>query len=104
MATREQIKTEIERVPEERLEELYRVVKTFSQDKAFGTKESFLSRLSRIQIEGPEDFAANFERYTYGGDDEAFLSSKGLAKAYGENEPEYSTDLIKEPNPDFEGI
>lgn len=26
-----------------------------------------------------------------------------LGKAYGEDEPEYSLDLIKEPNPDYEG-
>ncbi len=26
-----------------------------------------------------------------------------LENAYGEDEPEYSLDLIKEPNPDYEG-
>ncbi len=31
------------------------------------------------------------------------LSEKSLANAYGENEVEYSIDLIKEPNPDYEG-
>ena len=31
------------------------------------------------------------------------LSSEGLARAYGEEEPEYPIDLIKEPNPDYEG-
>lgn len=31
------------------------------------------------------------------------LSGRGLATAYGEDEPEYSLDLIKEPNPDYEG-
>ena len=66
MATREEIKSEIEKVPEERLEELYRVVRTFSREKNPGAKESFLMRLSRIQIEGPEDFAANFDQYLYG--------------------------------------
>jgi hypothetical protein len=66
MATREEIKSEVEKVPEQRLEELYRVVKTFSQDEASGAKDSFLSRLSRIQIEGPEDFAANFDLYLNG--------------------------------------
>jgi len=30
------------------------------------------------------------------------LSSQGLADAYGENEPEYSLDLIKEVNPNYE--
>jgi len=31
------------------------------------------------------------------------LSAQGLATAYGENEPEYTADLIKEENPDYEG-
>jgi len=66
MATREEIKSEVEKVPEERLEELYRVVRTFSREKSPGAKESFLMRLSRIQIEGPEDFAANFDLYLNG--------------------------------------
>ena len=30
------------------------------------------------------------------------LSSKGLERAYGEDEDEYSLDLIKEPNPEYE--
>lgn len=32
-----------------------------------------------------------------------FLSSQRLAEAYGEDEPEYSLEMIKEPNPDYEG-
>ncbi|HYH86521.1 MAG TPA: hypothetical protein VEX60_13800 [Pyrinomonadaceae bacterium] len=86
MATREEIKSEVEKVPEQRLEELYCVVKAFSQDKPAGAKGGFLSRLSRIKIDGPEDWAANFDQYLYGRD-----------------EPEYSLDLIKEPNPEYEG-
>lgn len=31
------------------------------------------------------------------------LSSKGLENAYGEVEGEYSLDLIKESNPDYDG-
>jgi len=30
------------------------------------------------------------------------LSSKGLERAYGEDKAEYSLDLIKEPNPEYE--
>jgi hypothetical protein len=30
------------------------------------------------------------------------LSRRSLENAYGENEPEYSLDLIKEPNPEYE--
>jgi hypothetical protein len=31
------------------------------------------------------------------------LSLESLARAYGEEEPEYPLDLIKEPNPEYEG-
>lgn len=31
------------------------------------------------------------------------LSALGLEGAYGEDEPEYSLDLIKKPNPEYEG-
>ena len=31
------------------------------------------------------------------------LSAKGLAAAYGDSEPEYSLNLIRDPNPDYEG-
>ncbi|HVF99655.1 MAG TPA: hypothetical protein VND68_07440 [Chloroflexia bacterium] len=31
------------------------------------------------------------------------LSMKRLQDAYGEDEPEYSLDMIKEPNPRYEG-
>jgi hypothetical protein len=66
MVSRETIKSEVEKVPDERLEELYRVVKAFSQEAPSGAKEGFLVRLSRIQIEGPEDFASNFDLYLNG--------------------------------------
>lgn len=35
--------------------------------------------------------------------DWARLSLESLAGAYGDDEPEYSLDLIKEANPDYEG-
>ncbi len=36
-------------------------------------------------------------------DDWARLSLESLARAYGDDEPEYSLDLIKEANPEYEG-
>ena len=35
-------------------------------------------------------------------DDWLDLSAQGLANAYGEGEPDYSLNMIKEPNPDYE--
>jgi len=31
------------------------------------------------------------------------LSSSSLERAFGDDEPEYSLDLIKHPNPNYEG-
>ncbi|MCI0490308.1 MAG: hypothetical protein L0229_27260 [Blastocatellia bacterium] len=36
-------------------------------------------------------------------EDWARLSLESLARAYGADEPEYSLDLIKEANPEYEG-
>jgi hypothetical protein len=36
-------------------------------------------------------------------EDWARLSLESLARAYGDDEPEYSLDLIKEANPEYEG-
>jgi hypothetical protein len=35
-------------------------------------------------------------------DDFLQMSLSGLAKAYGEHEPEYDLSMISEPNPDYE--
>lgn len=66
MATREEIKSEVEKVPEERLDELYSVVRTFSEEKPADGKQSLMAKLRSIQIEGPEDFAANLDLYLNG--------------------------------------
>lgn len=36
-------------------------------------------------------------------EDWAQLSLESLARAYGDDEPEYSLELIKEANPEYEG-
>ena len=36
-------------------------------------------------------------------EDWAQLSLESLARSYGDDEPEYSLDLIKEANPEYEG-
>ena len=66
MATREEIKSEVEKVPDGRLDELYRVVRTFSQERSADGKQSLMAKLRSIQIDGPEDFAANLDLYLNG--------------------------------------
>jgi hypothetical protein len=62
MISKELIKSEIEKVPEDRLDELYSVVRSYSsQPSANGDGRNFMSKLREITIEGPEDFAENID-------------------------------------------
>ncbi|CAN5439362.1 hypothetical protein BH20ACI1_BH20ACI1_14190 [soil metagenome] len=69
IVTKEIIKEEVEKVPKERLNELYEVVKDFSQPKKKKSKEEFLADLQKIRIDAPPDFASNIDDYLYGGKD-----------------------------------
>lgn len=65
MVTKELIHSEIDRVSDEHLEELYRVIKGLIESKR-DSKQSFMSKLKNIKINAPEDFAANLDLYTSG--------------------------------------
>ena len=49
-------------------------------------------------IEKYESEQESLEREAWSG-----LSMQMLARAYGEDEPEYTTDMLKWVNPDYEG-
>ncbi|MBC8030902.1 MAG: hypothetical protein H7Z16_12385 [Pyrinomonadaceae bacterium] len=66
MVTKEIIKSEIERVPEERLEELYEIVKVYSRTQTENNGGSLFSKLRKISIDGPEDFSENLDLYLSG--------------------------------------
>jgi hypothetical protein len=66
MVTKEIIKSEIERVPEERLEELYEVVKVYSRTETESNGNTLFSKLRNIKIDGPEDFSENLDLYLSG--------------------------------------
>jgi hypothetical protein len=66
MISKELIKSEIDRVSDERLEELYSLVKSYSQPPASNGGPSFMSKLREITIEGPEDFAEHVDLYLTG--------------------------------------
>lgn len=66
MISKELIKSEIEKVPEDRLEELYSVVRSYSEPNGNGDGRSLMSKLREIKIEGPEDFAENIDLYLTG--------------------------------------
>lgn len=67
MTTKELIKAEVDRVSEEDLEELYSLVKSFTEAKVQDDQEDFMAQLRSIQIDdAPEDFATNFDLYMSG--------------------------------------
>lgn len=66
MTTREMIQTEIEAVPDENLDDLYRVIKQFTKTRTQTHKPGLLAKLKQIKIDAPEDFAANLDLYLSG--------------------------------------
>jgi len=67
MTTMELIQAEIGKVPEERLGELYAIIRNFaSLQKATSSSPGIMERLSEIRFQGPADFSENFELYISG--------------------------------------
>ena len=66
MVTKEIIKSEIERVPEERLEELYELVKIYSRTETENNGSTLFTKLKKISIDGPVDFSENLDLYLSG--------------------------------------
>lgn len=66
MTTKELIRAEIEQLDEDQLEEVYTLIKQFIDEKQESKKPGLMQRLKSIQIDGPEDFAANLDLYMNG--------------------------------------
>ena len=67
MTAKEKILHELDNLDEEELEVFHKLVKQFLQARQRRTgPPGLLERLSRIQIEGPEDFAENIDLYLAG--------------------------------------
>ncbi len=66
MTTKELIQAEIDSVPEEDLDRLYEWIRSFNLIRPKNDRRSFMSKLLEIQIDGPEDFAANLDLYLSG--------------------------------------
>lgn len=66
MTIKELIDEEIGKIPEEKLEDFYEVVKQFAQGKSTEGKIGALAKLKRVKIQGPVDFAANLDLYLNG--------------------------------------
>ncbi len=64
--TKELLHQTIDSLDEEHLDEVYLLVQQFSSTTVKRKKTGLLSRLRHIQIDGPEDFAANSDAYVLG--------------------------------------
>jgi len=64
MTVKELIQAEIDKIPEEELNNLYQWIKEFT-DKKNSTKKGILSQLKQIKIQGSTDFSVNFDKYSY---------------------------------------
>ncbi len=68
MTVKEKIEAEIETMGNAELEELYELIKHFSQRHRTGERSSLMAKLKKIEIDAPEDFAANHDKYVQGGE------------------------------------
>lgn len=65
MNIRELIQAELDKLTEEDLVRVLRLLRDFSQSKA-SKRPGFMERLMQIQIEAPADFSVNFDKYASG--------------------------------------
>ena len=64
MISREKIIEEIEKIPDEQLDELYRIIKDFEVKKENGQSgESVMARLRKIKISASPDFSMKANLY-----------------------------------------
>jgi hypothetical protein len=63
MTIREQIISEVQKIPEQYLPELQKIIEGFEEQKA---KPSLMQQLREIKIQAPPDFAENLDLYMSG--------------------------------------
>jgi len=66
MTTKELIQVELDTLSDEELDELYTLIKSFTQSKRHAQPQRLMAALRRIKIEAPPDFAANLDCYVNG--------------------------------------
>jgi hypothetical protein len=66
MTTKERIHAEIDKLDQERLDELYSLIRSFLASKVTQVQPSIMSKLKAVKIDGPVDFAANLDLYMNG--------------------------------------
>lgn len=63
MITRAALKTEIDRLKDADLDIVYSIIQSILRQYEQAEKQTFLSRLQNIRIEGPSDFSRKIEEY-----------------------------------------
>lgn len=66
MTTKELIVKELGTLDEDDLDELYRIIQRFLESKKRASPPSLMSKLKRIRIYAPADFATNLDLYVSG--------------------------------------
>lgn len=68
VVTKEEIKAEIDRMPDEQLDTLHRFVKALSStpSRPKRTRETFMEKMRKIKIDAPPDFSRNIDLYLNG--------------------------------------
>lgn len=109
MVTKEDVISEIEKIPDEKMGELYLLIKLFARRKRDRlTCDAPSAFMAPTWEEHPvettvEESNSGSVEYSDVEEDWSTLSLEGLVVAYGENEPEYSLSLLRELNPEYEG-
>jgi hypothetical protein len=66
MTTIELIQDAIAKIPEERLGELYGLIREFVASKPASRRPGIMAKLGEVRIEAPADFATNLDLYLSG--------------------------------------
>ena len=66
MTTIELIQAEIGNIPDERLGELYGLIREFAASKPTSPRPGIMAKLRGVRIEAPVDFAINLDLYLSG--------------------------------------
>jgi len=66
MTVKELIEAEVDTISGEDLQELYDLIRRFTQSKRRMKQRTLMAKLKSVAIDAPEDFAANHDLYIIG--------------------------------------
>ena len=66
MTTKQQIQREVNSIDEQYLDELHEWIERFLESKPRARKQSLMSQLKAVKIQGPSDFSTELDLYASG--------------------------------------